>query len=182
MVTLGALNLTIAGIISCCHIVNEILGKDGESDTVVMIYGEWQLVCALCPLPLIKGLEGFLAGKCIAEHNSLVGPISLSAPASPGLANWLREQAVSFAFSTYRAHRLLFLGVDAQPNLSLKLHERLFDRPMGLFVAGDSTWMAAAGFITGDVNAHELELGADGQLHHLLQAAALICESLITDS
>jgi hypothetical protein len=77
-----------------------------------MIYGEWQLACTLCPLPLIKGLEGFLADKCIAEHNSLVGPISLSAPASPGLADWLREQAVSLAFSTYRAHRLLFLGVD----------------------------------------------------------------------
>jgi hypothetical protein len=160
MATLGALHLMIAGIISCCHIVNESLGKDGESDSVGLIYGEWQLACTLCPLPLIKRLEGFHAGKCIAGHNSLVGPISLSAPASPGLANWLREQAVSFAFSTYRALRLLFLGVDAPPNLSLKLHERLFDRPMGLFVSGESTWMGAASFITGDVKAHELELGA----------------------
>jgi len=73
-----------------------------------MSYGGWQLACALCSLPLIKGLEGFLAGKRIAEHISLVGPISLLAPASPGLANWLREEAVPFAFSTYRANRLLF--------------------------------------------------------------------------
>jgi hypothetical protein len=36
----------------------------------------------------------------------------------------LLEQTFSFAFSTYRANRLLFLGVDAQPKLSLKLHER----------------------------------------------------------
>jgi hypothetical protein len=27
-------------------------------------------------------------------------------------------------------------------------------------VAGESTWMAADSFITGDANAHELELGA----------------------
>jgi uncharacterized protein (TIGR03032 family) len=117
-------------------------------------------------------------------------PVSLSAPASAGLANWLRQQAVSLAFSTYRANRLLFLGVDEQPNPSLKLHERLFDRPMGLFVAGESIWMAArcqlwrldnllapgelheggdrlyvpaASYTTGDVNAHELVLGPDGQ-------------------
>jgi hypothetical protein len=106
-----------------------------------MSYGGWQLACALCSLPLIKGLEGFLAGKRIAEHISLVGPISLLAPASPGLANWLREEAVPFAFSTYRANRLLFLGVDEQPNPALKLHELLFDRPMGLFVAGESIWL-----------------------------------------
>jgi hypothetical protein len=36
----------------------------------------------------------------------------------------LLEQVFSFAFSTYRANSLLFLGVDAQPKLSLKLHER----------------------------------------------------------
>ena len=120
----------------------------------------------------------------------MTSPVSLSAPASPGLASWLREQAVSLAFSTYRANRLLFLGVDEQQNPSLKLHERLFDRPMGLFVAGESIWMAArcqlwrldnllapgqlheggdrlyvpaVSYTTGDVNAHELVLGADGQ-------------------
>jgi GNAT superfamily N-acetyltransferase len=102
----------------------------------------------------------------------------------------LREQAVSLAFSTYRANRLLFLGVDEQPEPSLKLHERLFDRPMGLFFAGESIWMAArcqlwrldnllapgqlheggdrlyvpaVSYTTGDVNAHELVLGPDGQ-------------------
>ena len=120
----------------------------------------------------------------------MTSPVSRSAPASAGLANWLREQAVSLAFSTYRANRLLFLGVDEQPNPSLKLHERLFDRPMGLFVAGESIWMAArcqlwrldnllgpgelheggdrlyvpaASYTTGDVNAHELVLGPEGQ-------------------
>ncbi len=109
---------------------------------------------------------------------------------------------LSLAFSTYRANRLIFLGTAEQadrnpdpdqpaPAPQLKLHERLFDRPMGLFVAGESLWMAtrcqlwrldnllgpgqlheggdrlyvpAVSFTTGDVNAHEVVLGADGQL------------------
>ncbi len=104
------------------------------------------------------------------------------------LAGWLREQQLSLAFTTYRANRLLFLGVGGGGEL--KLHERLFDRPMGLFVAGESLWMAArcqiwrldnllapgqlheggdrlyvpaVSFTTGDVNAHEVVLTADGE-------------------
>ena len=76
------------------------------------------------------------------------------------------------------------------PGPQLKLHERLFDRPMGLFAAGESLWMAArcqiwrldnllgpgqlheggdrlyvpaVSYTTGDVNAHEMVLGPDGQ-------------------
>jgi len=135
----------------------------------------------------------------------LASPLSLPIPASPGLGSWLQGQGISLAFSTYRANRLLFLGTadladgsdddNPEPGQSsrppqLKLHERLFDRPMGLFVAGESLWMAArcqlwrldnllgpgqlhkggdrlyvpaASFITGDVNAHELVIDPDGQ-------------------
>jgi uncharacterized protein (TIGR03032 family) len=117
------------------------------------------------------------------------------------LGAWLQSQGLSLAFSTYRANRLIFLGT-AEPAAGqkdpdqpsdapqLKLHERLFDRPMGLFVAGESLWMAtrcqiwrldnllgpgqlheggdrlyvpAASFTTGDVNVHEVMLGQDGQ-------------------
>ena len=109
------------------------------------------------------------------------------------LAGWLSSQKLSIAFSTYRANRLLLLGTGATENGTapeLKLQERLFDRPMGLYVAGESLWMAtrsqlwrldnhlapglshgggdrlyvpAASFVTGDVNAHELVLGAKGE-------------------
>jgi uncharacterized protein (TIGR03032 family) len=109
--------------------------------------------------------------------------------ASPFLAAWLQQQALSLAFSTYRANRLLFLGVS--PEGQLKLHERLFDRPMGLFSSGESLWMAARNqlwrldnhltpglsyeggdrlyvpalsLITGDLNAHEIVVDASGQL------------------
>lgn len=127
--------------------------------------------------------------------------LSPSIPASPELGVWLHRLGISLALSTYRANRLIFLGTGeaaagiADPDLpgrgpQLKLHERPFDRPMGLFVAGESLWMAArcqiwrldnllgpghlheggdrlyvpaASFTTGDVNAHEVVLDPDGQ-------------------
>jgi len=131
----------------------------------------------------------------------LATPFSLPIPASPGLADWIQALGISLAFSTYRANRLIFLGTaeqadgcsdPAQPAGSpqLRRHECLFDRPMGLFVAGESLWMAsrcqiwrldnllssgqlheggdrlyvpAVSYTTGDVNAHEVVLGTDGQ-------------------
>ena len=115
---------------------------------------------------------------------------SFTTSASTGFADWLRSCGISLAFTTYRANRLLFLGTDAAEPVQLKLHERLFDRPMGLFVDGESLWMAArcqlwrldnllapgqlheggdrlyvpaACFTTGDVNAHEIVIDGDGQ-------------------
>ena len=106
----------------------------------------------------------------------------------PGLPGWLREQQIALALSTYRANRLICIGVDQQDRLHL--HERLYDRPMGLFVNGGSLWMAgrchiwrfddrlgagelhegadrlyapAASFLTGEVNAHELVLNRAGE-------------------
>jgi len=131
----------------------------------------------------------------------LISTLPLPIPASPGLSSWLHGLGIALAFSTYRANRLIFLGTAEQADGAsdpdqpseapqLKLHERLFDRPMGLFVAGESLWMAsrcqiwrldnllgpgelheggdrlyvpAVSYTTGDVNAHEVVLGADGQ-------------------
>ena len=106
---------------------------------------------------------------------------------NPELATWLRQHGIALALSTYRANRLIFLGVDAK--CALRIHERLYDRPMGLFANGQSLWMAgrshlwrfdnllapgqhhdgadrlyvpAASFLTGEVNAHELVLTTEG--------------------
>lgn len=124
----------------------------------------------------------------LGRPHALPTSLALSIPASPGLSSWLQGLGISLAFSTYRANRLLFLGTSEQGQL--KLHERLFDRPMGLFVAGESLWMAsrcqlwrldnllapgqlheggdrlyvpAVSYTTGDVNAHEVVLGTGGQ-------------------
>lgn len=106
---------------------------------------------------------------------------------SEGLEAWLAAHGVALAFTTYRANRLLLLGRGAAGGL--RVHERLFDRPMGLFAEGDSLWMAARTqiwrldnhlapgllheggdrlyvpahcTITGDVNAHELMVPTSG--------------------
>ncbi|MCX5966960.1 MAG: TIGR03032 family protein [Cyanobacteria bacterium] len=106
----------------------------------------------------------------------------------PGLPRWLQAQNIALVLSTYRANRLLMIGTDEQAKL--KLQERLYDRPMGLFAAGNSLWLAgrchlwrfdnllapgqehegadrlyvpAASFLTGEVNAHELVLDGTGE-------------------
>jgi uncharacterized protein (TIGR03032 family) len=110
-------------------------------------------------------------------------PVPGPAPflASEGLEGWLAERQVALVFTTYRANRLLLLGRDLAGGL--RLQERLFDRPMGLFAEGDALWLAtrsqlwrlddhlgpgrlhaggdrlfvpASCWITGEVNAHEL--------------------------
>lgn len=120
----------------------------------------------------------------------MIDPSAASAAtqeAAEALAAWLIQHQLSVAFTTYRANRLLLLGTGHDG--ALRLHERLFDRPMGLTLDGDCLWMAgrcqiwrfdnlltpghtheggdrlyvpAASFTTGDVNAHELVIGADG--------------------
>jgi uncharacterized protein (TIGR03032 family) len=112
---------------------------------------------------------------------------STAARFDPGLADWLQTEGIALAVSTYRANRLIMLGLD--PHKQLRVHERLYDRPMGLFLAGGSLWMAsrchlwrfdnlltdgqlhngadrlyapAASFLTGEVNAHELVLNRSG--------------------
>ena len=59
---------------------------------------------------------------------------------NPELATWLRQHGIALALSTYRANRLIFLGVDVDG--ALQIHERLYDRPMGLFASGQNLWMA----------------------------------------
>ena len=108
---------------------------------------------------------------------------------SPELGAWLQQGQFSVAFTTYRANRLLLLGLS--PEGQPKVHERLFDRPMGLFATGESLWMAArnqlwrldnhlalghsheggdrlyvpaVSLITGDVNAHEIVVDINNQL------------------
>lgn len=60
--------------------------------------------------------------------------------ASPGLANWLSEQDVSLAFSTYKLGKLMMVGVDRAGELSLS--EGPFDRVTGVAFDGQSLYVA----------------------------------------
>lgn len=59
----------------------------------------------------------------------------LSISASPQFNSWLTEEHLSLGFTTYQTNRLFF--VNAQASGRLKLHERLFDKPMGLYATVD---------------------------------------------
>jgi uncharacterized protein (TIGR03032 family) len=80
------------------------------------------------------------------NHNSAAASPSTSPPrrevamaGSAGLWDWLNEQNVSLAFTTYQSNRLFLLG--RKPGGRLAVNERLFDKPMGLCFDGDTLHM-----------------------------------------
>ncbi|WP_445636280.1 N-acetyltransferase domain-containing protein [Nostoc sp. DSM 114161] len=114
---------------------------------------------------------------------------SLEITASPEFTSWLAQQNLSVACTTYQTNRLFFLSTQA--NGRLKFHERLFDKPMGLYATGNSLYMSSryqlwhfenlleagekygecdrlysprTAYTTGDVNAHEVILDDAGKV------------------
>ncbi len=53
---------------------------------------------------------------------------------------WLEAQGISLVFSTYQSSRLMFIGVDAQGNLSG--FERVFDRAMGIYATTERIYLS----------------------------------------
>ncbi len=103
--------------------------------------------------------------------------------------NWLAEQNISLAFTTYQAGKLFFIGLGPEGRLSF--FERTFNRCMGLCVDGDALWMStlfqlwrfkntlepaqvAGGYdalfvprvawTTGDIDIHDIAVDKDGQV------------------
>jgi uncharacterized protein (TIGR03032 family) len=97
--------------------------------------------------------------------------------------SWLYEQNLSLAFTTYQAGKLFLLGL--QPSGNLSVFERTFNRCMGLYANGKSLYMTSlyqlwrlenilesgqlyndfdavylpqVGYITGDLDIHDLVL------------------------
>lgn len=114
----------------------------------------------------------------------------LSVASSPDFAPWLATQQLSFAFTTYQTNRLFCVGTDAEGQ-RLALHERLFDKPMGLFAQGerlhmstryqiwqldnllqagetrqgcDRLYLPKLAHTTGDLNVHDVVIDATGDL------------------
>lgn len=126
------------------------------------------------------------------EANS--SPDASSAPearfelfSSRQLPQWLAEQSLSLAFTTYQAGKLFLIGLNPQGRLSI--FERTFNRSMGLAGDGQTLWMStlyqlwrlentlpqgqqADGYdrlyiprtahTTGDLDIHDIGIGADG--------------------
>lgn len=61
--------------------------------------------------------------------------------ASPDLGAWMQQEQVSFAFTTYQTNRLFCIG--SYPNGQIIAHERLVDKPMGLYVDHECLYMSS---------------------------------------
>jgi len=102
--------------------------------------------------------------------------------------DWLAEEKLSLAFTTYQAGKLFFVGT--KPDGELSLFERTFNRCMGLHVSGDSLYMNGlyqtwrfenvlqpgelqdgfdrlyvpqVAWTTGDVDSHDISLDTEGK-------------------
>lgn len=109
--------------------------------------------------------------------------------ASEGFTTWMRQQRVSIACTTYQTGKLFLLGV--KPDGQLAVHERTFNRAMGLFVQGESLWLGSlfqlwrfvnvlrpgqfyeghdalyvprVGYTTGDLDLHDVAVTAGGRV------------------
>ena len=117
-----------------------------------------------------------------------VGQPQLEFLPSRQFPNWLAEQGLSLAFTTYQAGKLFFIGV--QPNGRLSVFERTFNRCMGLWSNGQTLWMSTLfqlwrfenalrpgeihdgydrlyvpqlAYTTGDLDVHDLGVDGDGR-------------------
>ncbi|MDM8553511.1 TIGR03032 family protein [Desulfococcaceae bacterium HSG7] len=102
---------------------------------------------------------------------------------------WLYEERISLAFTTYQTNRLFLIGL--KPDGALSTFERLFDRPMGLHAASERLYMSSryqlwrfdnilptgelydgydklfvprTGHTTGDLDVHDIVLNKRGQV------------------
>ena len=114
---------------------------------------------------------------------------SLEINGSRQFTAWLAEQNISLAFTTYQAGKIFFIGL--QPNGKLSIFERSFSRCMGLWAQGstlimselyqlwrfenalesgqahngyDCLYVPQVGYVTGDLDIHDLAVGSEGQL------------------
>lgn len=74
------------------------------------------------------------------QTNSNIPQSEVTMTGSEGLWNWLHTMNISLAFTTYQTNRLFLVG--CKPEGRLGVNERLFDKPMGLYLRDESFYMA----------------------------------------
>ena len=67
-------------------------------------------------------------------------PPAVTMQGSDRLYQWLENEQISLAFTTYQTNRLFLVG--RKENGHLAVNERLFDKPMGLYASDESLTMA----------------------------------------
>ena len=125
----------------------------------------------------------------MTNGTSSPGHPQLELVGSRQLPQWMLEQNVSFAFTTYQTGKLFLIGL--QPEGRLSVFERTFNRCMGLWGDGQTLWMSSlyqlwrfenvlvpgqltdgydrlyvpqVGYTTGDIDIHDVAVDADGRV------------------
>lgn len=75
-----------------------------------------------------------------AAASAPTGETGFEITTSRQFPEWLAEQKISLAFTTYQTGKLFLLGL--QPGGKLSLFERTFNRCMGLWSNGQTLWMS----------------------------------------
>lgn len=130
---------------------------------------------------------------------------ALTIDTSRQFTQWLAEQRLSLAFTTYQSGKLFFIGV--KPDGRLWVHERTFNRCMGLASDGRSLWMSGlyqlwrfenalapgeshqgcdrlfvpqVGYTTGDLDIHDIAL--DRQRQPVFVATLFSCLATVSET
>lgn len=138
------------------------------------------------------------------ENASSASEEKLMLTPSRQFPNWMAEQGVSLAFTTYQAGKLFLIGL--QPDGRLSIFERTFNRCMGLWADGQSLWMSSlyqlwrmenilpqgqefqgydrvyvpqVGYTTGDIDVHDVAVDADG--NPVFAATLFSCLATVSD-
>ncbi|HSL85198.1 MAG TPA: TIGR03032 family protein, partial [Thermoanaerobaculia bacterium] len=78
----------------------------------------------------------------VAEPGPATESKKVQVSCSPGFLEWLAEEGIGVAFTTYQTNRLFLVGRDGEGRLAA--FERLLDRPMGLAVTPERLWVATS--------------------------------------
>src|ERR1700730_2525177 len=65
----------------------------------------------------------------------------LDVSASRDFPDWLAQERISLAFTTYQTGKVIFLGRGAEGRLAV--FERTFNRAMGLWADGQTLWLSS---------------------------------------
>lgn len=139
------------------------------------------------------------------EQAATSSPPALTIDTSRQFANWLVEHRLALAFTTYQSGKLFFIG--AKPDGKLWVHERTFNRCMGLAGDGQTLWMSSlhqlwrfenalapselhqgcdrlyvpqAGYTTGDLDIHDIAL--DRERRPVFVATLFSCLATVSET
>jgi uncharacterized protein (TIGR03032 family) len=153
----------------------------------------------------MTGAAGLNGGVEVVITEEAAAPPQLTIDASRQFTQWLVEHRLSLAFTTYQSGKLFFIGV--KPDGKLWVHERTFNRCMGLGGDSQSLWMSSlyqlwrfenalapgelhqgcdrlyvpqTGYTTGDIDIHDVAL--DRQRRPIFVATLFSCLATVSET